>query len=103
MKGSTWLKCSNMCVAHILANPPIYYVELNMNNCQWKLEGKYTWQPEWRDCKTTNIKENPLIMARSMLGGNETILGMVCSSKVQQLKLCGTFVQFIKERKIKHL
>jgi hypothetical protein len=42
-------------------------------------------------------------MARSMLGGNETILGMVCSSKVQQLKLCGDFVQFIKERNIKHL
>jgi len=41
------------------------------------------------------------IMVRSMLGGNETILGMGCSSKVQQLKLCGTFVQFIKERKIK--
>jgi hypothetical protein len=31
-------------------------------------------------------------MARSMVGGNETILSMVCSSKVQQLKLGGTFV-----------
>jgi hypothetical protein len=28
-----------MCVAHILANPLVYYVEYNMNNCQWKLEG----------------------------------------------------------------
>jgi len=28
-----------MCVAHILANPPIYYVKLNMNNRQWELEG----------------------------------------------------------------
>jgi hypothetical protein len=42
-------------------------------------------------------------MTRSMLGGNETILDMVCSSEAQQLKPCGTFVQFIKERKIKHL
>jgi len=39
-------------------------------------------------------------MARSMLGDNETILGMVCSSKVEQLKLCETFVRFMKERKI---
>jgi hypothetical protein len=53
VKGSTWLKCSNMCVAHILANPPIYYVKLNMNNRQWKLEGIRTWQPKWHNCKTT--------------------------------------------------
>jgi hypothetical protein len=31
-----------MCVAHILANPPIYYVKLNMNNGQWELEGIHT-------------------------------------------------------------
>ncbi len=60
VKGSTWLKCSNMCVAHILANPPTSYVELNMSNRQWKLEGICTSQPKWQDCKTTNIKENPL-------------------------------------------
>jgi hypothetical protein len=36
-------------------------------------------------------------MARSMFGGNETIIGMVCSSEVQELKVCGTFVQFIKK------
>jgi hypothetical protein len=42
-------------------------------------------------------------MARSMLGGNETILSMVCSSKAQQLKLCGTFVQFIKKKEDKAL
>jgi len=42
-------------------------------------------------------------MARSMLGANEIILGMVCLSTIQQLKLCETFVQFVKERKIKHL
>jgi hypothetical protein len=31
-----------MCVDHILANPLVYYVELNMNDCQWKLEGIHT-------------------------------------------------------------
>jgi hypothetical protein len=60
VKGSTWLKCCNMCVAHILDNPLVYYVELNMNDCQGKLESIRTWQPKWRDCKTTNMKENPL-------------------------------------------
>jgi hypothetical protein len=68
VKGSTWLKCFVMCVAHILANPPVYYVELNVNNCQWKLEGILTWQPKWQDCKTTNIKENPLDYGKINVG-----------------------------------
>ncbi len=32
VKCSTWLKCFYMCVAHILANPPVYYVEMNWIN-----------------------------------------------------------------------
>ncbi len=68
VKGSTWLKCYDMCVAHILANPLVYYMELNMNNCQWKLEGIFTWQPKWQDCKTTNIKENPLDYGKINVG-----------------------------------
>jgi hypothetical protein len=68
VKVSTWLKCFDMCVVHILANPQVYYVELNMNNFQWKLEGICTWQPKWQDCKTTNIKENPLDCGKINLG-----------------------------------
>ncbi len=67
VKGSTWLKCSDMCVAHILANL-VYYVKLNMNNCQWKLEGIRTWQPKWQDCKTTNIKKKPLDYGKINVG-----------------------------------
>jgi len=53
-----------MCVAHIHVNPSVNYVELNMNNCQWKLEGIRTLQ----DCKTTNIKENPLDYGKINVG-----------------------------------
>jgi len=58
-----WYVCS-----HIFANPPVYYVELNMNNHQWKLEGIRTWQPKWQDCKTTNIKDNPLDYGKINVG-----------------------------------
>ncbi len=46
VKGSTCVKCFDMCVAHIVANPPVYYVDLNINNCQRKLESIRTQQPK---------------------------------------------------------